>query len=110
MDWRHVNEIITAGQTTCSEIKYLRLGEEQRRHGSLHRSQHELVFVFKSGKHHTPACGRRWHRPIFLILVMSPPGEDWRNCSFNILVGPVFRSGRIATNWDASASSSFPPA
>lgn len=50
MDWRHCLEILTAGNATYSELKNIcvwRKGNAGM--GSLYRSQHELVFVFKYG-------------------------------------------------------------
>jgi DNA modification methylase len=51
MDWRHVEEMVAAGQ--ASECEYLNLcvwAKSNGGMGSLYRSQHELVFVFKNGK------------------------------------------------------------
>ncbi len=50
MDWRHVGEMIAAGKATYSELKNLCVwAKTNGGMGSLYRSQHELVFVFKSG-------------------------------------------------------------
>ncbi|MEP6828421.1 MAG: DNA methyltransferase [Aestuariivirga sp.] len=51
MDWRHMTEILSAGEQAYSEFKNLCVWNKMRGGmGSLYRSQHELVFVFKSGK------------------------------------------------------------
>lgn len=51
MDWRHVGELLAAAGTVYSEQKYLCVwAKTNGGMGSLYRSQHELVFVFKSGK------------------------------------------------------------
>lgn len=51
MDWRHIREILTAAQGIFSELKNLCVWNKlSGGMGSLYRSQHELVFVFKNGK------------------------------------------------------------
>ena len=50
MDWRHLGEVLAAGGRTFSELKNLCVWNKTNGGmGSLYRSQHELVFVFKSG-------------------------------------------------------------
>lgn len=50
MDWRHINEILTAGMSVYSEFKNLCVWDKGTAGmGSLYRSQHELIFVFKNG-------------------------------------------------------------
>lgn len=50
MDWRHVTEIMTAGEEIYAELKNICVwAKTNAGMGSLYRSQHELVFVFKSG-------------------------------------------------------------
>lgn len=50
MDWRHMSEVLAAGTDTFSELKNLCVWSKTNGGmGSLYRSQHELVFVFKSG-------------------------------------------------------------
>jgi DNA modification methylase len=50
MDWRHCQEILTAGKATYSELKNICVWRKTNASmGSLYRSQHELVFVFKNG-------------------------------------------------------------
>jgi hypothetical protein len=50
MDWRHMGELLAAGQTIFSELKNLCLWNKTNGGmGSFYRSKHELVFVFKIG-------------------------------------------------------------
>jgi hypothetical protein len=50
MDWRHQLEILTAGNETYTELKNLCVWVKNGAGmGSLYRSRHELVFVFKHG-------------------------------------------------------------
>ncbi len=51
MDWRHLGELVTAGKQAYSELKNVCVWtKDNAGMGSLYRSQHELVFVFKHGK------------------------------------------------------------
>lgn len=51
MDWRHAPELISAGKNVYSEWKNLCVWNKNTGGmGTFYRSQHELVFVFKSGK------------------------------------------------------------
>ena len=51
MDWRHSGELISAARSIYAEFKNLCVWvKEGAGQGSLYRSQHELVFVFKNGK------------------------------------------------------------
>jgi DNA modification methylase len=51
MDWRHLGELIAAGKQAYSELKNICVwAKDNAGMGSLYRSQHELVFVFKHGK------------------------------------------------------------
>src|ERR1700704_6667061 len=51
MDWRHQREVIAAGAEVYSELKNLCVWNKSNAGmGSLYRSKHELVFVFKVGK------------------------------------------------------------
>jgi DNA modification methylase len=52
MDWRHVGEILAAGNDAYSELKNLVVwAKTNAGQGSFYRSQHELIFVFKNGDH-----------------------------------------------------------
>jgi DNA modification methylase len=50
MDWRHIEEMLTAGKEVYAELKnlviWVKTNEGQ---GSLYRSKHELIFLFKNG-------------------------------------------------------------
>jgi DNA modification methylase len=51
MDWRHTGELISAARSVYTEFKNLCVWvKDNAGQGSLYRSQHELVFVFKNGK------------------------------------------------------------
>ena len=50
MDWRHMSEVLAAARGTYAELKNLCVWSKTNGGmGSLYRSQHELVFVFKAG-------------------------------------------------------------
>lgn len=50
MDWRHLAELTTAGEQQSLELKNVCVWDKGcGGMGSLYRSQHELVFVFKTG-------------------------------------------------------------
>lgn len=50
MDWRHLSEITAAGADAYDELKNLVVWNKTNAgQGSLYRSQHELIFVFKRG-------------------------------------------------------------
>jgi DNA modification methylase len=50
MDWRHCPEMLAAGAAAYSELKNICVwAKNNGGMGSLYRSQHEFVFVFKSG-------------------------------------------------------------
>jgi DNA modification methylase len=50
MDWRHCPEILAAGAAAYTELKNICVwAKNNGGMGSLYRSQHEFVFVFKSG-------------------------------------------------------------
>jgi len=51
MDWRHMGEMLAAGESSeCELINLCVWAKSNGGMGSLYRSQHELVFVFKNGK------------------------------------------------------------
>jgi DNA modification methylase len=51
MDWRHLEELLAAGREAYGELKNLCIWvKDNCGMGSLYRSQHELVFVFKRGR------------------------------------------------------------
>ncbi|MGJ8585380.1 MAG: site-specific DNA-methyltransferase [Marinosulfonomonas sp.] len=50
MDWRHLGEILAAGETAYTELKNLIVwAKDNGGMGSFYRSRHELIFAFKSG-------------------------------------------------------------
>lgn len=50
IDWRHIGELREAGQLTYTELKNICVWvKDNGGMGSLYRSKHELVFVFKHG-------------------------------------------------------------
>jgi hypothetical protein len=50
MDWRHAGELLTAGKQTYNTLLNLCVwAKDNGGMGSLYRSQHELVFVFRKG-------------------------------------------------------------
>src|SRR5260370_6978782 len=50
MDWRHLREMLAAGGDIYTELKNLCVWNKSNAGmGSLYRSKHELVFVFKVG-------------------------------------------------------------
>ena len=62
MDWRHIEELLAAGRDAYSELKNVSVWvKDNGGMGSLYRSQHELVFVFKrghDGHHNNVQLGR----------------------------------------------------
>lgn len=51
MDWRHMREILDAADGVYNELKQLLVWvKQQPGMGAFYRSQHELIFVFKSGR------------------------------------------------------------
>lgn len=50
MDWRHMSEILAAGDAEFSELKNLVVwAKDNGGMGAFYRSRHELCFIFKSG-------------------------------------------------------------
>ncbi|MDQ2092440.1 site-specific DNA-methyltransferase [Marimonas arenosa] len=50
MDWRHMSEMLAAGQGVYDEMKNLIVwAKDNGGMGSFYRSRHELIFVFKKG-------------------------------------------------------------
>jgi ParB-like chromosome segregation protein Spo0J len=51
IDWRHVGVLLAAGMETYDELKNICVWvKDNARIGSLYRSQHQLILVFKQGK------------------------------------------------------------
>ena len=52
MDWRHVGELLAAGREAYDEVKNICVWvKDNAGMGSLYRSQHEFILVFKQGRH-----------------------------------------------------------
>ena len=50
MDWRHMNEMMAAGQAVYEDLKNLIVwAKDNGGMGTFYRSRHELIFAFKSG-------------------------------------------------------------
>jgi DNA modification methylase len=50
IDWRHAKDLQVAGEQVYSELKNINVwAKDKAGMGSLYRSQHEFIFVFKSG-------------------------------------------------------------
>jgi DNA modification methylase len=50
MDWRHMGELLTAGEAVFTELKNLVVWNKTNGGmGAFYRSKHELIFVFKQG-------------------------------------------------------------
>jgi DNA modification methylase len=60
MDWRHLGELLKAGQAVFSELKDLCVWNKANAGlGSFYRNKHQLIFVFKIGTAaHTDTFGR----------------------------------------------------
>jgi hypothetical protein len=73
MDWRHADELIAAGRAVYSELKNIAVwAKSNPGMGSLYRSQHELVFVFKSGMGRHTDNEQLWN------------GRFWRKADVNL--------------------------
>ena len=59
MDWRHMAELLAAGETSFTELKNLIVWNKTNGGmGTFYRSKHELIFVFKQGNAtHTNSFG-----------------------------------------------------
>jgi ParB-like chromosome segregation protein Spo0J len=59
MDWRHMGELLTAGEAAFTEFKNLVVWNKTNGGmGAFYRSKHELIFVFKNGTaEHTNSFG-----------------------------------------------------
>jgi DNA modification methylase len=59
MDWRHMGELLAAGERSFTELKNLIVWNKTNGGmGAFYRSKHELIFVFKEGRaEHTNSFG-----------------------------------------------------
>ena len=98
MDWRHMQEILTAGNQIYTELKNLCVwAKDNAGMGTFYRSQHELVFVFKHGNaphinnFELGQYGRHrsnvWHYPGVNSFARS--GEEGNALSWHPTVKPV---------------------
>src|SRR3954471_5288189 len=50
MDWRHIGEVLSAGDGLYAELKNLIVwAKDNGGMGTFYRSRHELIFAFKNG-------------------------------------------------------------
>ena len=97
MDWRHIEELLTAGAEAYGELKNLCVWvKDNAGMGSLYRSQHELVLVFKQGGAHRNNVqlgqfGRNrsnvWHYPG--VNSFARRGEEGNLSALHPTVKPV---------------------
>ena len=99
MDWRHLEELLAAGREAYGELKNLCVwAKDNAGMGSLYRSQHELIFVFKQpGAAHRNNIqlgqfGRNrsnvWHYPGANSFA-RPRGEEGNLLALHPTVKPV---------------------
>ena len=95
MDWRHVPEILSAGTAAYTELKNICVwAKNNGGMGSLYRSQHEFVFVFKSGRAphvNNVELGRhgRYRTNVWSYAGVNSFGEDRADLSLHPTVKPV---------------------
>jgi DNA modification methylase len=98
MDWRHLTELLTAGRAAYDEFKNLCVwAKDNAGMGSLYRSQHEMVLVFKHGRgthRNNVQLGRYgrnrtnvWHYPC--ASSFSKSGEEGNLLALHPTVKPV---------------------
>lgn len=95
IDWRHIYEMLTAGRETYSEVKNVCVwAKTNAGMGSLYRSQHELVVVFKNGTAphiNNVELGRhgRSRSNVWTYAGVNTFGEERENLSIHPTVKPV---------------------
>ena len=98
MDWRHLTELLAAGREAYDELKNVCIwAKDNAGMGSLYRSQHEMVFVFKHGcgaHRNNVQLGRYgrnrtnvWHYPC--ASSFSKSGEEGNLLALHPTVKPV---------------------
>jgi len=102
MDWRHIEELLAAGRGVYGEMKNLCVWvKDNAGMGSLYRSQHELVFVFKHGRADHPtmssAAAMCWRSPIWSWPRGSSCSVSRREFSLSLWPG---RCSASAWPWD----------
>ena len=106
MDWRHMTEMLTAGNRHYAELKNLCVWVKDRPGmGTFYRSQHELVFVFKHGqdKHqnhfglgeHGRTRSNVWSYPSVRGLNPEDGDPDSDALSLHPTIKPVRKRGAI---------------
>ncbi|MEI8389308.1 MAG: DNA methyltransferase [bacterium] len=94
MDWRHIKEIINAG-SVYDEFKNLCVwNKDNGGMGSLYRSKHELIFIFKNGKEshiNNIELGShgRYRTNVWDYPGANSFGSDKNNLKFHPTVKPV---------------------
>jgi DNA modification methylase len=82
MDWRHIGEMLEAGEAVYSELKNVCVwAKDNGGMGTFYRSRHELVFVWKSGCEphlNTVELGRngRYRTNVWEYPAATKTGED----------------------------------
>jgi DNA modification methylase len=95
MDWRHVPEILAAGTAAYTDLKNICVwAKNNGGMGSLYRSQHEFVFVFKSGTAphiNNVELGRhgRYRTNVWSYAGVNSFGGDRADLSLHPTVKPV---------------------
>ena len=95
MDWRHVPEILAAGTAAYADLKNICVwAKNNGGMGSLYRSQHEFVFVFKSGTAphiNNIELGKhgRYRTNVWSYAGVNAFGEDRGDLSLHPTVKPV---------------------
>ena len=95
MDWRHIPEILSAGTAAYTELKNICVwAKNNGGMGSLYRSQHEFVFVFKSGTAphiNNVELGKhgRYRTNVWSYAGANSFGEDRADLSLHPTVKPV---------------------
>lgn len=89
MDWRHMQELLSAGAATYQELKNLCVwAKTNGGMGTFYRSRHELIFVFKNGtaKHNNNfELGQhgRYRTNVWSYAGMNAAGSE-RDCSLEL--------------------------
>ena len=95
MDWRHIPEMLSAGTAAYTELKNICVwAKNNGGMGSLYRSQHEFVFVFKSGTAphiNNVELGKhgRYRTNVWSYAGVNSFGEDRADLSLHPTVKPV---------------------
>jgi DNA modification methylase len=95
MDWRHVPEILAAGTAAYTDLKNICVwAKNNGGMGSLYRSQHEFVFVFKSGTAphiNNIELGKhgRYRTNVWSYAGVNSFGEDRSDLTLHPTVKPV---------------------